>query len=384
MSGAPMRGVLVVAPLYPPAFRGGGPIRTLASLVASAPDDVEVAVVCADRDLGASERLPVPGESWLPEGRARVRYVDRRRPDRVLRALSSAPTPDLVYVNGCFDPVFSILARAWARRRGLPVLLAPRGELSPGALVIHAGRKRAFLRLAAASGLDRGVLWHASSEREAADVRRAMGDDAAIVVREDDHALPARAQRSRAGSGPLRLVFVSRLVPNKGLHVLLEALASVEEPWTLDVHGIEEDAAYARRCRAAAARPGMRGRVTLHGPLEPHAVRDAFAGHDLFAFPTAFENFGHVVAESLSVGCPVLLADTTPWTPRLRAGAGEVVDALDVDAWARCLGAWARMGPRERTLRRTRAADAFDRWRAEAAPHVLSLALTLTQRAPSR
>lgn len=375
MSGSPTRRVLVLAPLYPPAFRGGGPIRTLASLVASSPADVEVSVVCSDRDLGATERLPVPGESWLPEGRARVRYVDRRRPDRLLRALASAPPPDLVYVNGCFDPVFSMLTRTWARRRRLPVLLAPRGELSAGALGIHAARKRAFLRLASVAGLDRGVLWHASSEREAADVRRAIGEDAAVVVREDDHALPELASRSRAAAGPLRLVFVSRLVPNKGLHVLLEALASVDEPWTLDVHGIEEDAAYARRCRALAAAPGMHGRVALHGPLAPHAVRDAFAGHDAFAFPTAFENFGHVVAEALSVACPVLLPDTTPWTPRIRDGGGEVVDALDVDAWSRCLGAWARLGPRERTLRRTRAADAFDRWRAEAAPHVLSLAL---------
>lgn len=365
--------VLVSAPLFPPAFRGGGPIRTLAALVATAPHDVAVAVVCGDRDLGAPEKLPVPRRDWLPQGGARIRYVDRRRPDSVLRALASAPPPDVVYVNGLFDPIFSMLVRAWARRRGIQVLLAPRGELAPGALAIHAGRKRTFLRVAAASGLDAGVVWHASSSREAADVRAAVGDDATVVVREDDHALPRHAARSAASPGPLRLVFVSRLVPNKGLDVLLEALALVDEPWTLDVHGIPEDVEHAERCRELADAPELRGRVAFHGPLEPHAVRDAFAAHDLFAFPTAFENFGHVIAEALSVGCPVLAPDTTPWTPRLGAGAGGVVDSLESAAWTEALRAWARTDVTERTARREAAADAYDRWRDEAAPHVLAM-----------
>ncbi|WP_144721397.1 glycosyltransferase [Agrococcus jejuensis] len=365
--------VLVSAPLFPPAFRGGGPIRTLAALVETAPHDVAVAVVCGDRDLGAAEPLPVPRRDWLPQGRARIRYVDRRRPDAVLRALASSPPPDVVYVNGLFDPVFSMLVRAWARRRGLQVLLAPRGELAPAALAIRGGRKRAFLRVAAASGLDAGVVWHASSERESRDIRAAVGDDATVLVREDDHALPRHASRAAAPPGPLRLVFVSRLVPNKGLDVLLEALALVDEPWTLDVHGIAEDAEHAERCRALAEAPGMRGRVAFHGPLEPHEVRDAFAEHDLFAFPTAFENFGHVIAEALSVGCPVLAPDTTPWTPRLDAGAGGVVDSLEPAAWADRIRAWASADATERTTRREAAADAYDRWRDDAAPHVLAM-----------
>lgn len=365
--------VLLSAPLFPPAFRGGGPIRTLASLVAGAPDDVAVAVVCGDRDLGATEQLPVPRDDWLPSGRARVRYVDRRRLDAVVRALASAPPPDVVYVNGLFDPVFSMLVRAWARRRRLPVLLAPRGELSPGALAIRGGRKRTFLRVAAATGLDAGVVWHASTPREAEDIRAVVGADADVVVREDDHALPVRADRSVAEPGPLRLVYVSRLVPNKGLHVLLEALALVDEPWTLDVHGIAEDAAYAARCEALVDAHDMRDRVAMHGPLEPHAVRDAFAHHDLFAFPTAFENFGHVIPEALSVACPVLAADTTPWTPRLAAGAGVVAGSRDPAEWGARIRDWARADAVERTARRGSAADAFDRWRDDEAPHVLAM-----------
>jgi len=38
-----------------------------------------------------------------------------------------------------------------------------------------------------------------------------------------------------------------------------------------------------------------------------------FSKYDLFFFPTRGENYGHVIAESLSVGTSVLTSDQTPW-----------------------------------------------------------------------
>ena len=38
-----------------------------------------------------------------------------------------------------------------------------------------------------------------------------------------------------------------------------------------------------------------------------------FVKYDVFYFPTKGENFGQVIWESLSCGCPVLISDQTPW-----------------------------------------------------------------------
>jgi glycosyltransferase involved in cell wall biosynthesis len=38
-----------------------------------------------------------------------------------------------------------------------------------------------------------------------------------------------------------------------------------------------------------------------------------FVKYDVFYFPTKSENFGQVIWESLSCGCPVLISDQTPW-----------------------------------------------------------------------
>ena len=55
-----LRRILVAAPLFPPAFLGGGPIRTLDALVSQAPARFNVRVITRDRDLGAHERLGQP------------------------------------------------------------------------------------------------------------------------------------------------------------------------------------------------------------------------------------------------------------------------------------------------------------------------------------
>src|ERR1035441_6761905 len=52
------------------------------------------------------------------------------------------------------------------------LLLAPRGEFSPGALGLKSLRKRWFMRVANLIGFYRGCLWHASSAFEAADIER--------------------------------------------------------------------------------------------------------------------------------------------------------------------------------------------------------------------
>jgi glycosyltransferase involved in cell wall biosynthesis len=54
------------------------------------------------------------------------------------------------------------------------------------------------------------------------------------------------------------------------------------------------------------------------------------AEHKLFLIPTLGENFGHVIFESLAVGCPVLISDRTPWRGLEEKGVGWDVPLGDV------------------------------------------------------
>ena len=44
--------------------------------------------------------------------------------------------------------------------------------------------------------------------------------------------------------------------------------------------------------------------------------------YHLFLFPTRSENFGYVIVEALSAGCPVATSDQTPWKDLRGKNAG--------------------------------------------------------------
>ncbi len=84
---------------------------------------------------------------------------------------------DVIYLNGFFDPSFTqpvLINRRLGRFRGIPVVIAPRGEFSEGALRIKRFKKAAYIRLATALDLYSGLLWQASSTFEARDITRRL------------------------------------------------------------------------------------------------------------------------------------------------------------------------------------------------------------------
>jgi glycosyltransferase involved in cell wall biosynthesis len=67
------------------------------------------------------------------------------------------------------------------------------------------------------------------------------------------------------------------------------------------------------------------------------ALMDAkfkFSIYNLFIFPTKGENYGHVIFESLSCGCPILLSEnTTPWNNLETNKVGYNISLDDKQGW---------------------------------------------------
>ncbi len=85
---------------------------------------------------------------------------------------------------------------------------------------------------------------------------------------------------------------------------------------------------------------------------------------------------GHVIAEALQAGCPVIATSTTPWTQVLRNGGGEIIEDRDnASEVAEVLDRWAAMTPDELTTSGRDARSAFDTFSAHAAPNIVELAL---------
>jgi len=356
--------VLIFARYYLPGYRAGGPIRTIANLVERLSDTFEFRIVASDRDLGAQHPYPDAEHGrWIKRGKALVRYVsvDRFGFGEVADIVRSTPH-DAIYLNSFFDPRFTqqvLVNRRLRRLAGRPIVLAPRGEFSEGALQLKRFKKGVFIRLTKWLKLYDGLTWQASSAREAEDIQRVLSLGERIVGRvvvggniavapdlasSGNIAGSSIAAAPRRSGGPLEACFLARISPMKNLDFTLRVLAQVCVPVRFAIYGPIEDAAYWSRCEELIGELPSNIEVVYKGAVEPAQVVPTLAQHDLFLFPTRGENFGHVIHEALRAGLPLLISDQTPqqhldeqgvgWDLPLDNAAEFARRVEDVAAWS--------------------------------------------------
>jgi glycosyltransferase involved in cell wall biosynthesis len=364
----PAARVLVTCATFEPGFRGGGPARSVSQIIDSAPTNLDLVLVTRDRDAGSREPYPELSGRWVARGRAAVFYLDTRSALQWLRLTAELRHEriTLMYVNSLWDPYFSLVPMILSVFHILPVqavLLAPRGELSVGALTLKARKKRWFLRVWRPLLSHMNLTWHASTEMEAGDIRAVFPSANAVIISSDRTvAAPAAAGTPQVHHGLPKFVYIGRICVMKNLHVAIDAFAVVPTPATFDIYGPLEDSSYWSSCKQKIVALPDHISVTYRGELAPDQVVPTFGLYDALVFPTLGENFGHVIAESLASSCPVICSDQTPWTPVLEAGGGQVVRDLTPAALGVVLARWATMSSAEIAVARDAARAAFLEW----------------------
>lgn len=118
---------------------------------------------------------------------------------------------------------------------------------------------------------------------------------------------PVGAAIKPVSDGPLRLLFVGNLIPRKGLHFLLAAVARTSAAWHLSVVGSPDVAPnYARNLRAVAEKQALAERITWRGSLDDAALAVEMVSADVLAVPSEYEGFGIVYLEGMGFGLPAL------------------------------------------------------------------------------
>lgn len=376
--GAGRQRVAVFAPSFPPGYLGGGPARTLEALVREAPESSAVFVIAPSRDTDGSELQVVP-DQWTQIEKARVFYASAGRFGGIRAAYREVrqAKPTIIYLNSFFNLSYSVIPRLlgllkyWGTAQ---ILVAPRGEFDKGALNIRIRKKKTFIAFSRLIGLDSRAVWHASTPLEVSAITEIMGPRARVFTREDETGLPGTARPPELNSGQMNAAFLGRIAPKKGLLLALQALEDSSAHLSLAIYGPEEDRTYTELCKQTALRLPPNIDVQFKGSIPPDDVRETLAKHDIMLMPTSGENFGHVIAESLSVACPVMCTTLTPWTDLLREGGGVVVNSQEPSAWRHAIEDAAKATPEERLARRQIAARMYEKWRNESkGPHIFTL-----------
>jgi glycosyltransferase involved in cell wall biosynthesis len=139
----------------------------------------------------------------------------------------------------------------------------------------------------------------------------------------------------------IRVVSVARLVPQKALHVLIQALSEIptsEVSWECFLLG---EGPLENSLKAQVNQLGVAERVAFLGSSRNPAAWIKSA--DIFVLPSAWEPFGIVLLEAMSLGIAVITSDSD--------GARELVTDGE-DAWVFPVGDVAELKHRIRELSR--------------------------------
>ncbi len=317
-----MKRILILMGRYLPGHKDGGPLRTIVNVTDALGDEYEFHIACLDRDQGDETPYPdIKAGVWNDVGKAKVWYVSPGGfTDELI--LKLAEGMDSIYLSSFYDDYgYKTLLLRRRGKIGVPVTLASMGVFSEAALAQKALKKKLFISFCKAAGLFRGITWSVTSELEAKDLKRAIGQKASYIIAEDlpRSYVPGAPVRTY---NPLRIVFLSRICEHKGLHIAVQAIKESGVDCEFNVCGPVQEKDYWDECQRQ-----LQGLAWKYGgDIPSDDVQSELSKHDVLILPTKSENYCHVVFEALSVGCIPLISDKTPWGAVRETGAGIIVE----------------------------------------------------------
>ncbi len=161
------------------------------------------------------------------------------------------------------------------------------------------------------------------------------------------------------------LLFLSRIHEKKGLDLLLEVFARLEErPPPLVIAGPVDSAPHLEQLHQLEARIASRHvgwKIVWAGMLTGDTKWGALRSAGAFVLPSHQENFGIAVVEALAMGTPVLLSTKVNiWREIIEDGAG-LAGPDTVEGTSAVLQQWLALDQQERTAMAEQAMQSFAR-----------------------
>lgn len=333
-----MNNILIVVDGYTPAETYGGPTVSIDNLVKLLHENFSISVVCRDHEISSKTSLNsiISNEINYGKYNEKILYLDDKH-FNYNYIISKIDKPDMVYVNSLFSVKLLMIAYKVAKNNNTKVLVAPRGQLEDNALKIKGSKKLPFISFLnwMPKSVKNRIRYHATNEEEKQSIqKRIKNSDQNIYVLNNIPSIPDRLEPiSSKQPNKINMCFISRIQTKKNLDFAIKVLGNVSDRIYVnyDIYGPIENEIYWKECQKMISKLPEHVNVTYRGMISHDNIFDTFAKYDLFFFPTKSENYGHVIAESLFSGCPVLISDQTPWNDVAEYEAGEAFSLSQIE-----------------------------------------------------
>jgi glycosyltransferase involved in cell wall biosynthesis len=332
--------ILHVTPIYEPAWKMGGVVRSTSLLcrgLVKAGCDVTVFTTNSD----GRGYLDVPADVPVDVGGVKVHYFHTPVPGAFRYSLSLKRACrkmtgdfDIVHITSFWNYP-GIPAAGEAIRCGVPYLVSTRGTFLPEAVNSKQWKKWLYLKL-----FDEKILKNAAAFHFTADLERrrmkgfGIRNNSFIVPNGLDMGEFSRMPEMKEAKSSLGFLpddilvsFIGRLDWIKALDVLIKAFQKIHG----QVPGVKiliagPDGGEERKLRDLVARGGLEEKVFFLGPVNDEKKLNVLAASDLFALVSWSENFGNAGVEAMAAGVPVMVSRNTGISDTVQEdGAGIVV-----------------------------------------------------------
>ena len=326
-----MMRVLHIVPSFYPAIYHGGPIFSLYELCNGlAEQGVELRVLTTDT-AGPGKRVKADSFPQLTPAGYPV-YFCRRwlfvsvAPGILWHMIGLIRWADVVHLTAVYSfPTIPTLALC--RLFNKPVVWSPRGSLLRWEGSTQLGLKAIWERVCRLVS-PRKLILHVTSEEEAEQSLTRYPGLKFAVISNSIH-IPAGVSPVLQ-NGALRLLYLGRIDPKKGIENLLAACALLNKNsdlswWSLTIAGTG-DLQYVESIKTLTKKLVLSSRVKMVGEVMGETKQQLYENADVVLLPSYSENFGMVVAEALAHGVPVIASKKTPWQRLEEKGCGLWVD----------------------------------------------------------
>lgn len=311
--------ILVFNGYYIPAKNYGGPTTSMATIVEHCSDNYQFYIVAANHDLNDSKIFEGISKGWNKVGKAKVLYLDTKKLrwnfTAILNIINEVH-PDMVWLVGIIVPHTKWPISKICRKKNIPCLISPRGEVCKNAISLNKRKKQLIISLANILGIYKNAFFHSTSDEETEGIIKYfnVARKRIFFASNIPKTLKAETREIEKKPGCIKMVFISRIQEKKNIITAIKAANKLNGIISFDIYGPMESEGYWKLCEEEIKNSPNNVTVRYCGTLSSELVTKVFSKYHCFVFPTLSENYGHSIAESLSVSCPVLLSKgTTPW-----------------------------------------------------------------------
>ncbi len=337
--------ILIFIDWFYPAFKAGGPIKSIFNLTQALGDELNIFILTSDKDVDGT-KLNVSVNEIIKNNGYDIIYLDSEHQNsKQYKELADSFKPDFIYYNSLFSVKYTLLPYfVFRNRESVTNILAPRGMLGKGALSIKPFKKKLFIWVTRSFLFKKRLIWHASTESEEQEIINNYGQNSTIRIAQNiSGAINKRNQDSiTKRKEQLNVVFLSRISSKKNLMFLLKLVSEMKdlEGIKLSIYGpVEKDLNWPSHMEVISNDE----RIEYLGLVSPEEISLRLQNNHLYVLPSLNENYGHSIVEALLSGVPVLISDQTPWRNINQYNIGHDLALNDINGWKNAIRAYYGM-----------------------------------------